>query len=97
MLSLNITLDRAPEPFQNTPISLRCAQDDPSNFVLGALTIDGLMITATMVQAVTDFTTDRIVNMTFNYTSPFGKDCILLAWLPQAEYASDMLHLAPFC
>ncbi|PBK64483.1 hypothetical protein ARMSODRAFT_961988 [Armillaria solidipes] len=96
VLSLNITLGRAPEPFQNTPISLRWAQDDPSDFVLGALTIDGLMMTATMVQTVTNFTTDRIVNITFNYTSPFGKDCILLAWLPQAEPRNCFTESEPF-
>ena len=98
MLSLHITLkESAPEAFQNTSISLHRDQDDPIEFVLGAFTVDG-KVAVTTNQVVKNFTADRIVNMTFNYTSPFGKDCILLAWLPLpfAQYVSDMSHLAPF-
>ncbi len=97
MLSLNITLlaESAPGAFQSTPISLRWAQNDPIEFSLGAFTTDKYMA-ASVNQVVENFITDRIVNMTFNCTSPFGKDCILLAWLPQAQYVSDILHLASF-
>ncbi|KAK0185804.1 hypothetical protein F5146DRAFT_1004987 [Armillaria mellea] len=73
--------ESAPEPFRSTPISLHRDQDDPIGFVLGAFTADG-EVAVTTNQVVKNFTADRIVNMTFNYTSPFGKDCILLAWLP---------------
>ncbi len=97
VLSLHITLENAPEAFQSMSISLHWEHDDdPIEFVLGAFTVDGIVAATTTNQVVTNFTADRIVNMTFNYTSSFEKDCILLAWLPQAQYVSDMLHLAPF-
>ncbi len=95
VLSLNITLESLPEAFQSTPISLHWAQNDPIEFVLGAFTVDR-NVAASANQVVANFTADRIVNMTFNYTSSSEKDCILLARLPDVRYVSDMLHLAPF-
>ncbi len=95
VLSLNIALESAPEAFQSTPISLGWDRDDPFDFVLGAFAVDGL-VAATANQVVANFTADRIVNMTFNYTSSSEKDCILLAWPPQSLCVSDMLHLASF-
>ncbi len=94
VLSLNITLpESAPEAFQSTPISLRWAQNDPIEFVLGTFTIHR-NVAASANQVVADFTADRIVNVTFNYTSPSEKDCTLFA--QAAGYVFDMLHLAPF-
>lgn len=95
VLTLDITLEIAPEAFLSTPISLRRDQDDPSEFVFGAFTVDKYMA-ASANQVVANFTADRIVNTTFNHTSLFGEDCILLAWLPHVEYGSDMLRLLPF-
>ncbi|KAK0434898.1 hypothetical protein EV421DRAFT_1908996 [Armillaria borealis] len=95
VLSLDITLESTPEAFQSTPISLRQDYDDPYDFVLGAFTIDGI-VAATANQVVANFTADRNVNMTFNYTSPFGKDCILLAWIPQAEPRNKFAQSEPF-
>ncbi|KAK0210287.1 hypothetical protein DFS33DRAFT_276434 [Desarmillaria ectypa] len=45
---------------------------------------------------VTNFTEDRIVDMTFNYTSLSEKDCNVVAWPPEFGYISDMLQLALF-
>ncbi|KAK0434901.1 hypothetical protein EV421DRAFT_1908999 [Armillaria borealis] len=96
VLSLNITLESVPEAFQSTPISLRRDHDDPFDFFLGAFTVSGTA-SAMANQVVANFTADRIVNMTFNYTSPLGKDCILLAWLrlpaaqPRNKFAQSEL------
>ncbi len=99
-LSLNITLDSTPEAFQSTPISLRWEHDDPLDFVLGAFSnfpgIDSVMVVMAN-QVVENFTEDRIVDMSFNYTSASGDDCFLIAWIPHAEYVYDMLRqLCPF-
>ncbi|KAK0434900.1 hypothetical protein EV421DRAFT_1838026 [Armillaria borealis] len=95
VLSLNITLESAPEAFQSTPISLRRDKDNPIDFVLGAFTVDGL-VAALENQVVVNFTADRIVNMTFNHTSSSGKDCILLAWIPQSEPHNNFAQSEPF-
>ncbi|SJL04655.1 uncharacterized protein ARMOST_08023 [Armillaria ostoyae] len=95
VLSLNITLESAPEAFQSTPVSLRQDDDDPFDFVLGAFTVDG-NVAASANLGVANFTADSIVNMTFNHTSSSGKDCILLAWLPQAQSPNSFAESEPF-
>ncbi|PBK87515.1 hypothetical protein ARMGADRAFT_1085529 [Armillaria gallica] len=96
VLSLNITLESTPEAFQSTPISLRRDRYDPSEFVLGAFTLNG-SVAATTNQVVENFTADRIVNMIFNCTTPFGRsDCILLAWLPQHVPRNNFAQSEPF-
>ncbi|PBK64482.1 hypothetical protein ARMSODRAFT_463447 [Armillaria solidipes] len=97
VLSLNITLESAPEAFQSTLISLRWDHADPIEFVLGAFTVDGI-VAASANQVVANFTADRIVNMTFNHTSLFGKDCVLLAWLPlpAAQPCNNFAESKPF-
>ncbi|PBK64438.1 hypothetical protein ARMSODRAFT_1087867 [Armillaria solidipes] len=91
-LTLNITLDSTPEAFQSIPISLRWEHDDPLDFVLGAFSnfpgINLVMI-VTANQVVEDFTEDRIVDMTFNYTSPSRDDCTLIAWLQAPDIDSE--------
>ncbi|KAK0225235.1 hypothetical protein EDD85DRAFT_225762 [Armillaria nabsnona] len=86
--SLNIKLDSTPMGFHNTTISLRWAQTDPSDFVLGAFLIhtkESVMV-AKKKQHVANFAANRTAYMTFNYTSlPENRDCILLAWLPDAD------------
>ncbi|KAK0434940.1 hypothetical protein EV421DRAFT_1909037 [Armillaria borealis] len=72
-LTLNITLDSTPEAFQSIPISLRWEHDDPLDFVL----------------VVEDFTEDRIIDMTFNYTSPSRDDFTLIAWLQASDIDSE--------
>ncbi|PBK64434.1 hypothetical protein ARMSODRAFT_978995 [Armillaria solidipes] len=80
------TLNRAPEALQSTPISLRwMGQSDPSD-CLGAFlthTLKGSVKVATKDGTVDNFTVDQIVDITFNYTSPSGKDCNLVAWLQE--------------
>ncbi len=77
---------------------LALAQTDPSDFVLGAFLIhtkEAVMVAKTM-QHVANFAANRTAYMTFNYTSlPENRDCILLAWLPDAEYVSDIFHHTP--
>ncbi|SJL04611.1 uncharacterized protein ARMOST_07979 [Armillaria ostoyae] len=98
-LSLNITLDSTPEAFQSIPISLRWEHDDPLDFVLGAFSnfpgIDSVMVVMAN-QVVEKFTGDRIVDMIFNYTSPSGDDCFLIAWLPHAEPRNNFAISEPF-
>ncbi|PBK64484.1 hypothetical protein ARMSODRAFT_1087906 [Armillaria solidipes] len=95
VLSLNITLESAPEASQSTRILLRHDHDDPFEFNLGAFTVDGYL-EATANQVVAAFIADRIVNMTFNYSSSFGKECILLAWIPQAKPHNKFAQSEPF-
>ncbi|KAG7452807.1 uncharacterized protein BT62DRAFT_998829 [Guyanagaster necrorhizus] len=73
--------------FQNTSVTLHSAQFDPFDFVLGASTnnINESVMVATTIQVVANFTADRIVDMTFNYTSPSTKDCTRIAWLLEAD------------
>ncbi|PBK87512.1 hypothetical protein ARMGADRAFT_457529 [Armillaria gallica] len=95
VLSLNITLESAPEAFQRTPISLHRDHDDPIEFVLGGFTVDRFAaVTANLV--VANFTANRIVNMTFNHTSLFRKDCILLVWLPDVRPRNKFAESEPF-
>ncbi|SJL04609.1 uncharacterized protein ARMOST_07977 [Armillaria ostoyae] len=98
VLSLNIRLDNTPIGFHNTSVSLLWAQNDPSDFVLGAFLIhtkESVMVAKTM-QPVENFAANRTAYMAFNYTSlPGNRDCILLAWLPDSKYVSDILHHAP--
>ncbi|KAK0434943.1 hypothetical protein EV421DRAFT_1271701 [Armillaria borealis] len=86
--SLNIKLVSTPMGFHNTSVSLRWAQTDPSDFVLGAFLIhtkESVMVAKT-VQSVANFAAYRTAHMTFNYTSlPGNRDCILLAWLPDSN------------
>ncbi|SJL04608.1 uncharacterized protein ARMOST_07976 [Armillaria ostoyae] len=86
--SLNIKLVSTPIGFHNTSVSLRWAQNDPSDFVLGAFLIhtkESVMVAKTM-QSVANFAANRTAHMTFNYTSlPGNRDCILLAWLPDSN------------
>ncbi|PBK80448.1 hypothetical protein ARMGADRAFT_1040075 [Armillaria gallica] len=81
-------LDNTPIGFHNTSVSLRWAQSDPSDFVLGAFLIhtkEAVMVAKTM-KPVENFTENRTTHMTFNYTSlPGNRDCILLAWLPDSN------------
>ncbi|SJL04656.1 uncharacterized protein ARMOST_08024 [Armillaria ostoyae] len=98
VLSLNITLESAPKAIQGTPILLRWAQNDPIEFVLGAFTVDE-HVAASANQVVANFTADRKVNMTLNCTTLFGPgepDCILLAWLPQAQPRNNFAESEPF-
>ncbi len=95
--SLIISMESAPVSLHATPIGLRWERHDPLNFVLSAFLTNGSeTMVATTFQAVANFTADRIVDMTFNYTSLSGKDCILLALFPGHGCVSDILHLAPF-
>ncbi|KAK0474913.1 hypothetical protein IW261DRAFT_1568406 [Armillaria novae-zelandiae] len=97
VLPLNITLESPLKAFQSAQISLHWAPDDPVKFVIGAFTNDTPTIAATMIEGVENFTADRVVNMTFNYTSTSGKNCILYAWVPQAaEPRSGFAHSEPF-
>ncbi|KAK0502699.1 hypothetical protein EDD18DRAFT_1345520 [Armillaria luteobubalina] len=82
VLSLNITLESAPEPFQNARISLRWAPNDPVEFVLGAFTNDASVMVATTLEVMENFIADSTVDMGFNYTSPSENDCTLYAWVP---------------
>ncbi|SJL04607.1 uncharacterized protein ARMOST_07975 [Armillaria ostoyae] len=92
------TLDRAPEALQSTPTSLRwMGQSDPSD-CLGAFlthTLKGSVKVATKDGTVDNFTADRIVDITFNYTSPSGKDCNLVAWLQELCHCSAKPELIP--
>ncbi|KAK0227995.1 hypothetical protein IW262DRAFT_1455195 [Armillaria fumosa] len=97
VLSLNITLEpSAPQAFQSARISLRWAPNAPVEFVLGAFTNDASVMVATTIKVMENFTADRTVDMTFNYTSPSGKDCILLAWLPEAQPSNKFAQSEPF-
>ncbi|KAK0434942.1 hypothetical protein EV421DRAFT_1740578 [Armillaria borealis] len=91
VLSLNIRLDNTPIGFHNTSVSLLWAQNDPSDFVLGAFLIhtkESVMVAKTM-QPVEIFATNRTAYMVFNYTSlPGNRDCILLAWLPDSNIST---------
>ncbi len=50
---------------------------------------------ARAMQHVENFTANRTTQMIFNYTSlPGHRDCILVAWLPDSKYVSDILHKA---
>ncbi|KAK0458434.1 uncharacterized protein EV420DRAFT_355422 [Desarmillaria tabescens] len=87
VLSLNITLLGAPVAFQNTPVLLHRTQGDPLDFILGAFLIhsNGSVMVATTIQAVEKFTADLTAIMTFNYTSPSEKDCVLTARLDESQ------------
>ncbi|KAK0502760.1 hypothetical protein EDD18DRAFT_1345579 [Armillaria luteobubalina] len=100
-LSLNITLDGTPEAFQSIPVALRWEHGYPLDFILGAfsnfLGIDPVMIVMAN-QVVENFTEDRIIDMTFNHTSPSTEDCTLVAWLqvPNAEHRNRFVENEPF-
>ncbi len=98
VFSLNIRLDNSPIGFHNTSVSLLWAQSDPSDFVLSAFLIhtkESVMVAKTM-QPVENFAANRTTYMTFNYTSlPGNRDCILLAWLPDSKYISDIFRHVP--
>ncbi|KAK0474910.1 hypothetical protein IW261DRAFT_533560 [Armillaria novae-zelandiae] len=95
--ALIISIESAPVSLQATPIGLRWEHHDPRNFVVGAFLANGSeTMVATTMQAVVNFTAHRIVDMTFNYTSLSGKDCILLALSPEHTCVSNVSHLIPF-
>ncbi|KAK0474912.1 hypothetical protein IW261DRAFT_1610448 [Armillaria novae-zelandiae] len=96
VLSLNIMLESPLETFRSAPMSLRWEPNDPVEFVLGAFTNDVSVMVATTTEVVVNFTTDRIVDMTFNRTSSSRNDCILLAWLPQAQPRNPFAQSEPF-
>ncbi|PBK64436.1 hypothetical protein ARMSODRAFT_978997 [Armillaria solidipes] len=84
-------LDNTPIGFHNTSVSLLWAQNDPSDFVLGAFLIhtkESVMVAKTM-QPVENFATNRTAYMVFNYTSlPGNRNCTLLAWLPDSNIST---------
>lgn len=65
-------------------------------FVLGAFTVDSDEV-ASATQDVVDFTTDRVVNITFSNCKSLGAtDCRVLAWLPQAQPRNRFTESEPF-
>ncbi|KAK0502701.1 hypothetical protein EDD18DRAFT_602792 [Armillaria luteobubalina] len=96
VVSLNISLPNSiAEAPQSMQVSLFWDKDSPIEFVLGAFTADGKAV-ASATQNVANFTTDRVVNMTFNCTSLDGKGCKVLAWLPLADPRNSFSQSEPF-
>ncbi|KAK0502764.1 hypothetical protein EDD18DRAFT_1421003 [Armillaria luteobubalina] len=95
VLSLNGL--RAPEALQSTSISLRgMGQENFDSDCLGAFLtnmLQGSVKVTTKNRTTDNFAADRSIDITFNLTSPSGKDCNLLAWLlPEPCPCSDKVE-----